>query len=205
MLFHKKECHTHNDRLVFRRVVKSKDFQSALPNINCSFQNIMFCIIRSHSLSIWPFSLWSDVVKSVGSRSNEQKWCPPTEHWMARVTLHSPSPAGQRSCFPAALSHLSSLWLFHGHELEQWWLLLPVAGWQWEQPALGCNYPLPTHSSRSSVISLMTAFLQLEVTVMEGMGPCESHKLFYISNLANTSDHQTIESVSSYFQYGRKM
>lgn len=27
--------------------------------------------------------------------------------------------------------------------------------------------------------------------VTEGIGPCESHKLFYISNSASTSDHQT--------------
>lgn len=96
-------------------------FQSALSNINCSFQNIMFCIIRSHSLSIWPISLWSDVVKSVGGRSNEQKWCPLTERRMARITLHIPFPAGQKFCFPAALSHLSSLWHFHGHRSHQNW------------------------------------------------------------------------------------
>lgn len=87
----------------------------------------MFCIIRSHSLSIWPISLWSDVVKSVGSRIKEQKWCPPREHRVARTILHLPFPAGQKCCSPAALSRLSSLGLIFGTELQQWWLLPPMA------------------------------------------------------------------------------
>lgn len=162
--------YTINDRLVFRRVVKSKDFQSALSNINCSFQNIMFCIIRSHSLSIWPISLWSDVVKSVGSRNNEQKWCPLTEHhsafpisWWTEV-LFSCCP------FPPLLS-LALPRAARSPELGQWWLLPPMAGWQREQSALSCNYPLPIHSSSSSVIQLMPGFLQLEE-----MGLCESRR-----------------------------
>lgn len=160
----------------------------------------MFCIIRSHSLSIWPISLWSDVVKSVGSRSNEQKWCPPTERRMGRIALHFPFPAGQRCCFPAALSHLSSLGLLHGHRNHQNWssgeLFPPMAGWQWEQSALSCNYPLPTHSIRSSVISVMTAFLQLKVTWWRKWGSVNHSedvqgKIILISNLASMSDHQT--------------
>jgi len=63
--------YTINDRPVFRRVLNSKYFQSALSNINCSFQNIMLCVIRSQSFSIWA------VYQSVrgcgmGSRNNER-------------------------------------------------------------------------------------------------------------------------------------
>lgn len=51
--FHKRNTiYPINDRLVFRRMLKSKYFQSALSNMNCSFQNIMLCIISSHSFSI---------------------------------------------------------------------------------------------------------------------------------------------------------
>lgn len=97
--------------------------------------------------------------------------------------------------FPPLLS-VALPWAQKSPELGQWLLFPPVAGWQRGQSAFSCNYLLPTHSTRSSVIWLMTGFLQLEVTWRRKWGSVnhsgDAHKkIILISNLASTSDHQT--------------
>lgn len=136
----------------------------------------MFCIIRSHSLSIWPISLWSDVVKSVGSRSKEQKWCPPTDSgWPESLCIpHFLLDTGAVFLLPFPSSPLC------GSSMDTGAVLISPSHGRVAVRTSSLELQLPI---AHSLISLMTAFLQLDITWRK-WGALWITQIVLISNLA---------------------
>lgn len=101
---------------------------------------------------------------------------PTYRFWMARVPLHSPFPAGHRSCFPAALSLLSSLWLFHGHWSSADFSLPWQGGSENIQPWAAITHCPLTHLTNDSIPSAGHN--------VEEMGALWITQIVLISNLA---------------------